>query len=75
MDVFTLSLWLLRFGFVLLIYIFFFMVARALWRDLRAGVPGAGRPLGAAVRRSPRRRAGRSRARRIPLDAVNSHRP
>jgi len=45
MDVFTLSLWALRIGFVLLIYAFFVVVARALWRDLRAGVAGAGRPL------------------------------
>ena len=42
MDVFTLTLWALRIGFLILIYAFFFMVARALWRDLRAGVAGAG---------------------------------
>lgn len=71
MDVFTLSLWALRIGFVLLIYLFFFLVARALWRDLRAGVAGAGRPLARLhVVASPEGRpeAGSS----IPLDAVNS---
>ncbi len=71
MDVFALSLWALRLGFVLLIYIFFFFVARALWRDLRAGVAGAGRPLARLlVVGSPegRPQAGTS----IALDAVNS---
>ena len=71
MDVFTLSLWLLRLGFVLLIFAFLFMVARAMWQDLRAGVAGAGRPLGRlVVIASPEGRpsAGTS----LPLDAVNS---
>jgi FHA domain len=71
MDVFTLSLWALRIGFVLLIYAFFVVVARALWRDLRAGVAGAGRPLARLlVVGSPegRPQAGTS----IALDAVNS---
>ena len=71
MDVFTLTLWLLRIGFVVLIYVFLFMVARALWHDLRAGVSGAGRPLGrllvvAAAEGRPA--PGTS----IALDAVNS---
>lgn len=71
MDVFTLSLWLLRIGFVVLIYLFLFMVARAMWNDLRAGVAGAGRPLGrlAVIAAQEGRPApGTS----IPLDAVNS---
>jgi hypothetical protein len=71
MDVFTLTLWLLRIGFVVLIYVFFFFVARALWHDLRAGVSGAGRPLGRLhVVSSPEGKpaAGTS----ISLDAVNS---
>ena len=71
MDVFTLTLWVLRIGFVLLIYAFLFMVARALWRDLRAGVAGAGQPLGRlVVIASPEGRpaAGTS----YSLDAVNS---
>ncbi|HWH23649.1 MAG TPA: FHA domain-containing protein [Candidatus Limnocylindria bacterium] len=71
MDAFTLSLWALRLAFLLLIYLFFFFVARALWRDLRASVAGAGRALGrlivvAAPEGSPP--PGTS----IPLDAVNS---
>jgi hypothetical protein len=71
MDVFNLSLWALRILFVVLIYAFFFVVARALWRDLRAGVAGAGQPLArlhvvAAVEGRPQ--PGTS----IPLDAVNS---
>jgi len=71
MDVFTLSLWALRLGFLVLVYAFFFFVARALWRDLRAGVAGAGRPLArlvvmSAVEGKPE--PGSS----IPLDAVNS---
>jgi hypothetical protein len=71
MDMFTLSLWLLRLGFVALIYLFFIFVARALWRDLRAGVASAGRHIGRlVVVESPEGtpRAGSS----IPLDAVNT---
>jgi hypothetical protein len=71
MDVFTLSLWALRLGFLALVYAFFFFVARALWRDLRAGVAGAGRPLARLVVISSaegRPETGSS----IPLDAVNS---
>jgi len=71
MDVFTLSLWLLRIGFVVLIYVFLFMVARALWQDLRAGVSGAGRPLGRLVviaAKEGRPAPGTS----LPLDAINS---
>ena len=71
MDVFTISLWLLRIGFVVLIYLFLFMVARAMWSDLRAGVAGAGRPLGrlAVIAAQEGRPApGTS----LPLDAVNS---
>jgi pSer/pThr/pTyr-binding forkhead associated (FHA) protein len=71
MDVFTLSLWLLRIGFVLLIYVFLFMVARALWRDLRAGVLGAGQPLGRlVVIASPEGRPATGTS--LSLDAVNS---
>ena len=71
MDVFTLSLWALRLGFLAIVYVFFFVVARALWHDLRAGVAGAGRPLARLlVIAAPEGRpeAGSS----IPLDAVNS---
>jgi pSer/pThr/pTyr-binding forkhead associated (FHA) protein len=71
MDVFTISLWALRIGFLVLLYAFFLFVARALWRDLRAGVAGAGRPLARLVVMSAvegRPEPGTS----IPLDAVNS---
>jgi pSer/pThr/pTyr-binding forkhead associated (FHA) protein len=71
LDVFTISLWLLRIGFVLLIYLFLFMVARALWRDLRAGIAGAGQPLGRlVVIASPEGRPAEGTS--LPLDAVNS---
>ena len=46
MDPFTLSLWVLRLAFVALIYVFFFVVVRLLWRDIRAAVRGASSPLG-----------------------------
>jgi hypothetical protein len=71
MDVFTISLWALRIAFVVLIYVFFLFVARALWRDLRAGVAGAGRPLArlfVVAAKEGRPESGSS----IPLDAVNS---
>jgi pSer/pThr/pTyr-binding forkhead associated (FHA) protein len=71
MDVFTLSLWALRLGFLVLVYAFFFFVARALWRDLRAGISGSGRPLARLLVVSAaegRPEPGTS----IPLDAVNS---
>jgi hypothetical protein len=71
MDVFTLSLWALRIRVVVLIYAFLFMVARAMWRDLRSGVAGAGQPLARLVvvaATEGRPEPGSS----IPLDAVNS---
>lgn len=49
MDAFTITLWVLRLAFVALIYVFFFVVARALWRDLRASIAGAGQALGRLV--------------------------
>jgi hypothetical protein len=71
MDVFTLGLWALRIAFVVLIYVFFVFVARALWQDLRAGVAGAGRPLARLhVIGAPEGRP--SPGTSIPLDAVNS---
>ena len=71
MDVFTLILWALRLGFLVLLYAFFFFVARALWRDLRAGVAVSGKPLArlhviSAAEGKPQ--PGTS----IPLDAINS---
>lgn len=71
MDAFALSLWILRICFVVLIYVFFLVIARALWRDLRASVSGAGRALGRLiVVESPEGRPGAGTS--IPLDAVNS---
>jgi len=71
MDTFTLTLWILRLAFVALIYGFFFLVVRALWRDLRATVSTAGTPLGRlVVLASPEGQpvSGTS----IPLDAVTT---
>lgn len=71
MDTFTLTLWILRLGFVALIYGFFFLVVRALWRDLRSTVSTAGTPLGRlVVLASPEGQpeAGTS----LPLDAVTT---
>lgn len=71
MDAFTISLWVLRIAFVALIYLFFFVLARALWRDLRTTVAGAGRALGRlVVVAAPEGRPAAGTA--IPLDAVNS---
>jgi pSer/pThr/pTyr-binding forkhead associated (FHA) protein len=70
-DAFTISLWVLRITFVVLIYLFFFFVVRALWRDLRTTIAGAGQALGRlVVVASPEGRplAGSS----IALDAVNT---
>ncbi len=71
MDPFTLSLWVLRLAFVALIYVFFFVVVRLLWRDIRAAVRGASSPLGRLlVIASPQGQppAGAS----LPLDAVTT---
>jgi hypothetical protein len=71
MDVFTVSLWALRIAFVALVYAFLLLVGRALWRDLRAGVAGAGRALGRlVVVAAPEGRPEPGTS--IPLDAVNS---
>jgi pSer/pThr/pTyr-binding forkhead associated (FHA) protein len=71
MDAFTLSLWVLRIAFVALIYLFFFVMVRALWRDLRSTVTSAGRALGRlVVVASPEGRPTPGSS--IPLDAVNT---
>jgi hypothetical protein len=71
MDAFTLSLWLLRIGFVLLIYLFLAMVMRTLWRDLRTTVVASVTPLGRlVVVASPEGQPARGTS--IPLDAVTS---
>jgi pSer/pThr/pTyr-binding forkhead associated (FHA) protein len=71
MDAFTLSLWALRLGFVALIYVFFFFVARALWRDLRASAAGAGSALGRLIVTNTVD-GGPVHGTNYPLDAVNS---
>jgi len=71
MDSFTLTLWIIRLGFVAMVYLFVFVVARMLWRDLRAAVSGADSALGRlVVVTSPEGEpeVGRS----IPLDAVTT---
>lgn len=71
MDAFTLTLWLVRIGFVVCLYLFFFVLLRALWRDLRATVASSGRSLGRlVVVASPEGmpQVGSS----IPLDAITS---
>jgi hypothetical protein len=45
-DAFALSLWLLRFLFLALLYVFLFVVVRALVRDLRAAAREPGIELG-----------------------------
>jgi pSer/pThr/pTyr-binding forkhead associated (FHA) protein len=70
-DTFTLTLWILRLGFVALIYGFFFLIARALWRDLRSTVSTAGTPLGRlVVVASPEGQPAPGTS--LPLDAVTT---
>jgi hypothetical protein len=71
MDTFTITLWILRLAFVGLIYIFFVAVARALWRDLRASVAGAGSALGRLLV-IVASEGGPAAGTNYPLDAVNS---
>lgn len=71
MDTFTITLWILRLAFVALIYLFFFVVARALWRDLRASVAGAGTALGRLIVLASTD-GGPAAGTNYPLDAVNS---
>jgi hypothetical protein len=71
MDTFTITLWVLRLTFVALIYLFFLVVARALWRDLRASVAGAGSALGRLVVIGSTD-GGPAAGTNYPLDAVNS---
>ena len=49
MDAFTLGLWLIRLSFLGLLYLFFVLLARALWRDLRTTVAENGRALGRLI--------------------------
>ncbi len=74
MDPFTLSLWVLRLFFVALIYLFFFVVIRLLWRDIRAAVRASASPLGRlfviASPRASRPRAARYRSTPSPPSGV-----
>lgn len=71
MDAFTVSLWVLRIAFVVLIYLFFFFVVRALWRDLRTTIAGAGQALGRlVVVAAPEGRPAPGTS--LALDAVNT---
>lgn len=71
MDAFTLSLWVLRLAFVLLIYVFLALLVRALWRDLKSAVVTAGTPLGRlVVVASPDGQPEQGAS--IPLDAVTT---
>ena len=71
MDAFTISLWVLRITFVVLIYLFFFFVVRALWRDLRTTIAGAGQALGRlVVVTAPEGRPAPGSS--LALDAVNT---
>jgi len=70
-DSFALSLWVLRICFLALLYIFLFLVVRALWRDLRSAVATAHRPLARlVVLSSPDGQPPQGST--IALDAVNS---
>ncbi len=71
MDAFTLTLWVVRLAFLACLYLFFFVLLRALWRDLRTTVASAGTALGRlVVVASPggQPKTGSS----IPLDAITS---
>ena len=71
MDAFTLTLWLVRLTFVACLYVFFFFLLRALWRDLRATVATAGVALGRlVVVESPEGQPAKGTS--IPLDAITS---
>ncbi|MDP8905183.1 MAG: FHA domain-containing protein [Chloroflexota bacterium] len=71
MDAFTITLWIMRLAFVALIYVFFVVVARALWNDLRASIARAGQALGRlVVVAGPE--GGPPPGTAYPLDAVNT---
>ncbi|MDQ3448609.1 MAG: FHA domain-containing protein [Chloroflexota bacterium] len=71
MDAFTLTLWIVRITFVILLYLFFAALLRVLWRDLRTTVATSGRSLGRlVVVASPEGRPTPGAS--IPLDAITS---
>ena len=70
-DPFTTSLWVIRIAFLVLLYLFFVLVARALWRDLRAAAASASRPLGrVVVLASPEGQPPPGAS--LPIDAINT---
>ena len=70
MDGFVLALWILRLGFLALLYVFLFFVARVLLRDLRAASRGPAEPGRLVVLASP---SGEPAVGTIyPLDAVTT---
>ncbi|HET7678427.1 MAG TPA: FHA domain-containing protein [Candidatus Limnocylindrales bacterium] len=71
MDAFTLSLWVVRLLFVLLLYLFLALVGRSLWRDLRGAAATVGRPLGRLVVVGSTE-GGPATGTSFVLDAVNS---
>jgi hypothetical protein len=71
LDAFTLTLWIVRLAFVACLYVFFFFLLRALWRDLRTTVATAGVALGRlVVVESPEGTPAKGAS--IPLDAITS---
>ena len=71
MDSFTLTLWVIRLCFLALLYVFLFLVVRALWRDLRSAVRTAHRALARlVVLESPEGTPTQGSS--VALDAVNS---
>ncbi len=70
-DAFTAGLWIIRIAFLVLLYVFFVLVARALWRDLRAAAASASRPLGRLlVLASPEGQPPTGSS--LPVDAINT---
>jgi hypothetical protein len=70
MDGFVLALWILRLGFLALLYVFLFFVARVLLRDLRAASRGPAERGRLVVLASPRGEPAVGAS--FPLDAVTS---
>lgn len=70
MDGFVLALWILRLGFLALLYLFLFLVARVLVRDLRAASRGPAEPGRLVVIASPGGEPAVGTS--FPLDAVTS---
>ncbi len=70
MDGFVLALWVLRLGFLALLYAFLFLVARVLVRDLRAAARVPAEPGRLVVLASPRGEPAPGAS--YPLDAVST---